>query len=141
MRPRFSLRTLFIITTTIAIVCTWFVLPTLTARRFLNALIAKDCHGADNYFHNPADRFLADWADKRWSFETSGSVSPWSFVDLARGRRTVVIQIRNFGYDQTAIRTAQFVAGAHSIGPPQISLPTYDGRVINDRGSSSEFRR
>ena len=34
MRLRFSLRTLFILTTLTAIACAWAVLPSLTAKRF-----------------------------------------------------------------------------------------------------------
>jgi hypothetical protein len=42
MRPRFSLRTLLILTALAAAACYWFVAPTLTARQFIAAMNRDD---------------------------------------------------------------------------------------------------
>src|SRR6188474_3230326 len=86
-RPRFSLRALFLLTTVAAVVCTYIVLPTLTARRFRSAVTDKDFGKADNFFRNPSDKFLAEWADKKWAFKASTNLAPWTLSQVVRGQR------------------------------------------------------
>src|SRR6478735_6083983 len=100
MRLRFSLRTLFLLMTVVASLCLWFLLPSLTARRFLAALGSEDYHSADTFFRNTDERFLADWSDKRWSFRSSGELMPLTFDQLWRNKRKLRVETTYFEFDQ-----------------------------------------
>jgi hypothetical protein len=131
MRLRFSLRTLFILTTLTAIACAWAVLPALTAKRFLNTLAAKDYQTADQFFRNPSDQFLATWAEKRWAFGATGEMAPWTFGQVLTGKREVVIRLGYFEFDQNGSRTATIAATALGLGQPTLSPVTYSGTYID----------
>jgi hypothetical protein len=131
-RPHFSLRTLFVVTTVAAVICTYIVLPTLTARRFRSAVADKDFIQADNFFRNPSDKFLAKWADKKWAFHASADIAPWSLGQIFRGQREVAIRVDYFEFDQNAHCTAITAAGSLGLGPPGISPVTYGGRYIDE---------
>jgi hypothetical protein len=47
MRPRFSLRTLLILTTLAALACGWLIIPSLRAERFIAAIHRDDLTAAD----------------------------------------------------------------------------------------------
>lgn len=100
MRLRFSLRSLFVLMTVVAALCLWFLLPSLTARRFLVALNSEDYQSADKFFRNAEDRFLADGADKRWSFRSSGELMPLTFDQLWRNKRDLRVEATYFEFDQ-----------------------------------------
>jgi len=141
MRPRFSLRTLFFLTTLTALVCTWLTLPTWTARRFVNTLNAEQWEAADNLFSNPDDCFLAHWADIRWGFQCNAEIAPRSWADALRGRRKVLIYIRYFALDQNASQV--FIANAGALSLSQItSQPVkYDSTYIDEaRGAARRIR-
>jgi hypothetical protein len=59
MRLRFSLFALFLLTTLVAIVCYWFALPTINARKFVTAIEAKNFDSADRMFIQPQHQFIA----------------------------------------------------------------------------------
>ncbi len=136
-RPRFSLRALFVLTTVAAIVCTYLVLPTLTARRFIASVTDENFAEADNFFRNPTDKFLVDWADKKWAFKASADVAPWSFSQIFRGKRDILIRVGYFEHDHDASCMALVTAGSLGLGPPIISPVSYGGRLIDEiRGST-----
>jgi len=136
MRPRFSLRALFFITTISAVTCTYIVLPTLTARRFRSAIAAKNFVQADNFFRKPSDKFLAELADRKWAFRASADLAPWSLGQIFRGEREVVIGIGYFEFDQNASCTATTAAGSLGLGSPEVSPVSHGGRFIDEaRGS------
>jgi hypothetical protein len=141
MHLRFSLRTLFILTTLTAIACGWAVLPSLTAQRFLNTLAEKDYPQADLFFSNPADQFLAAWADKRWAFSATGELAPWTVGQALRGKRHVVVRLGYFEFDQNGSRTATIAATALGLGEPAISQVTYSGTYIDAVRDSDVPRR
>ena len=142
MRLHFSLRTLFILTTLTAIACAWAVLPSLTAKRFLNTLADKDYQTADQFFRNPSDQFLATWADKRWAFGATGELAPWTVGQALRGKRLVVVRLGYFEFDQNGSRTANIAATALGLGQPTISPVTYSGTYIDrPRESMRQMRQ
>jgi hypothetical protein len=100
MRLRFSLRTLFLLMTIVAALCLWFLLPSLTAQRFLAALAAEDYQSADANFRNADDRFLAEWSDKRWSFRSNGELLPLTFDQLCSNKREMRVETTYFELDQ-----------------------------------------
>lgn len=57
MRPRFSLRALFLATTVAACICFWIVLPTVRAMSFIKAIETRNYEYADGFFSN---RVLTD---------------------------------------------------------------------------------
>src|SRR5262245_9234206 len=131
MRPRFSLRTLFILTTLIALVCTWLTLPTWTARRFVKTLNAESYKAADNFFRSPDDRFLAHWADIRWGFKSKAELAPWSWADGFRGQRKVTIEVRYFAFDQNAAQVFASNAGIVGLGHLTSMPVRYDSTYID----------
>src|SRR5262245_11202609 len=98
MRLRFSLRLLFVLMTVVAAVCLWFLLPSLNARRFLVALKSEDYQSADKLFSKTEDRFLAEWAEKRWSFRSSGELMPFTFDQLWHNRRELRVETTYFEF-------------------------------------------
>ncbi len=132
MRLRFSLRTLFITTTIVAGLCVWFVLPTLSARRFLAAVANEDYKSADSFFRNPDDRVFEQWANDRWSFRSSSKL-PWPTIgQLLRGQRQVCVEISYFENDQFFSCELRAVATAFGLKKQEISPEQrngiYDGR-------------
>src|ERR1041384_916706 len=100
MRLRFSLRALFLLTVIVASMCYWFLLPTLTARRFVAAVNKEDYKAADAVFLSPEDRFLAIAAEKRWGFGASAQLLPLTFQQLCSNQRAVRVAISYFEFDQ-----------------------------------------
>jgi hypothetical protein len=128
---------LFLLTTIAAVICTYMVLPTLTARRFIASVTDKNFAEADNFFRNPTDKFLADWADKKWAFKASADVAPWSLGQVFSGQREVVIRVGYFEFDHDANCTANVAASSLGLGSPSISPVSYGGRLIDEiRGSA-----
>jgi len=134
MRLRFSLRTLFVITTLVAALCLWFMLPSLTARRFLAAVASEDYPSADEFFLQADDRVLTDWADKRWSFRSSGNLLPLTFGQLCRNQRTVRVECTYFQYDQNFKCELLIAATPFGLKKPQISKPEVLGVLYEGRG-------
>ena len=101
MRFRFSLRRFFILITLLAGFCyCWFVMPTVTAKRFVEAIAAKDYGSADQLFTDSSSRFIADSADKFWAFEATANLLPITAGQLLRGERHVRLQHTYFYLDE-----------------------------------------
>ena len=140
MRPRFSLRALFVLMTFVAVFCTWLVIPTLTAKRFLGAIAAENYPSADEFFINADDRFLSSWADKRWGFQLTGHLSPLTFGHLLRGHRQVRIAIAYFEFDQNMHSEMLVAATPLGLQTPTVSLPKRVGILIDAIDESTPRR-
>jgi hypothetical protein len=141
MRLRFSLRTLFLLMTIAAALCLWFLLPSLTARRFLAALNTGDYQSADAIFRNVDDRFLAEWSEKRWSFRSSGELLPLTFDQLWRNKREVRVEITYFEFDQYFSVESYLAATPFGLNKPE-QLPAHRvGVIYPEKGERTEFIR
>ena len=121
MRPRFSLRLMFVVMTVAAGICYWLVRPSLTARRFADAIAVEDFARADQFFDNPNDRFMRDWAAKYWGFRSHAELKPLTLGQLLRGRRHVDVQFAYFYLDKNSSGDAHIVATSFGLKPPIIS--------------------
>jgi hypothetical protein len=140
MRLRFSLRTFFILVALLAAFCYWwFVLPSVTANRFIQAIAAKDYVAADRLFSDPKDRFIAAAADKYWAFETTAELGPITFGQLLTGQRHVSLHYRYFHLDLNVDSIAQIPATPFGLQSPVIS--TVDAAMIIDRSSDAAVPR
>lgn len=138
MRMRFSLRTLFVVTTVAALFCGWVVLPWVSAKRLIRALASEDHALADRCFCNPEDCFFTAWAEKRWAFRAAGETTPWSLRQMICGRREVAVRLSYFEFDHTAVCTAIVSAAPLGIGSPTLSPVSYDGQLIDGDGTKAE---
>jgi len=93
MRPRFSLRWLFLGTALFAVFCYWLILPTVVANRFVRALAEMDYKLADTCFRSTNDRFLFDSNEKHWHFKAQAELGPRSFAHLLRGQRIISLTV------------------------------------------------
>ena len=89
MRWRFSLRTLFVLTTLFAGMCYLLILPSIHAQQFAHAIATENYELADSSFRDQNDRFLADWNEKHWRFKAKAELGQWSLSEFVRGRRLV----------------------------------------------------
>jgi hypothetical protein len=116
----FSLRALFLLTTLVAGICLWFLLPTFTAKKLLKAIDAENYAAADALFTNPADRFFADWAEKRWGLRATARLQPFTFSQLLHNRRELAVSLRYFAFDQNLEVDARLVATAFGLQKPDL---------------------
>ena len=95
MRPRlrFSLRTLFVAATVVAVVCYWMIRPTIIAERFVRAVSAKNYERADACFRSVDDRFLLEMNEKHWRFFAQAELQPGSYKEFVRGHRRIELQM------------------------------------------------
>jgi hypothetical protein len=111
MRFRFSIRSLLLLFALVAAFCYWWIArPSLFVHRFDAAVERGDFAAADAMIHPESERFLADWAEKRWAFRAHANVEPVTFSDLCRGRRPFQLTVSTFEFDQTVARVFQYVA-------------------------------
>jgi hypothetical protein len=141
LRLRYSLRTLLIVMAILALFCTWLVVPTLTANRFLSAVETREYLVADNYFRNPDDRFLNQHSEERWAFQTSAELEPWTVGQLLHGKRRIVMHLHYFEFDQNANRTANIDVTPLGASGLELTPVTHGGRYIYDRREASRPRR
>lgn len=141
MRLRFSLRALFLLTTVVAGVCLWFMLPSLTAKHFLAAIAGEDYKSADEFFLNDDDRFLAHWSDKRWAFRSSAELLPLTFGQLCRNERQVRIGITYFEFDQNFNCEMLISTTPFGLKKPVISRNERLGVILDGRGQGIPARR
>jgi hypothetical protein len=93
MRPRFSLRTLLVLTAVAAIVLTVLVtLPTLHARRFARAINNRDFATAARIQHIAENSGTALW--NQGNYELVATLKEWSLADLFSGRRRVTVYLK-----------------------------------------------
>ena len=121
MRLRFSLRTLFVLTTLVAVLCLWFMLPSLTARRFLAALNKEDYKSADKFFRIADDRFLVDWSEKRWWLRVCPQLLPLSFSQCWHNERTMRLEITYFQFDQSMKSDVLITATPFGVKNPEFT--------------------
>jgi hypothetical protein len=131
MRLRFSLRTLFVATTIAAAGCCEFVLPSVNARRFIEALAAKHYERADAYFRDANDRFLFEFHDKHWRFVARAKLERWSLRQFLRAERLLILSVA-YG-DAGPMRSRMFVVVVTRSGllTPQ---PTFVGGSFGGGG-------
>jgi hypothetical protein len=84
---------MFLAVTIIACGCYWLMLPTLNARRFVEAMRAENYRLADGCFRDPNDRFLVDWNERYWRFQVRANLETWSLGEFIRGKRMVRLSI------------------------------------------------
>jgi hypothetical protein len=114
----------------------WFVMPSLTASRLIEAVAAKDYDAADRLFRVPDSRFIASSAEDYWAFEAQAERLPITLHQLLTGRRDVLLQFGYFHLDQNVSSQAHIAATPFGLGPPVISRVD-SGRII-DRSSSAD---
>jgi hypothetical protein len=123
MRPRFSLRTLLIITGMFAGFCYyWIVMPTATAKRFMDVIGTEDYETADLFFWNSDDRVLADWKEHRWGFQSKAELAPWSLIQLLSGHRNLQLHISYFQFDQNHDIEMRIEATSFGVKSPKTGL-------------------
>jgi hypothetical protein len=93
MQLRFSLRTVFVLVTMVAGACYWFMLPTIYARGFVDAVAAADYERADALFCNVDDPFLCKLNQKHWRFHARAQLKPSSFRAFIRGERRITLTV------------------------------------------------
>jgi hypothetical protein len=136
MNIRFSLKTFFVLVTLLAAFCYyWFVLPTVTAKQFVQAIAAGDYAAADELFSNLDDRFIASSAKKYWAFESKAALLPVSLPQLLSGRRQVHLKLDYFHLDENVNTLADIRATPLGLKSPVISQ--VNSAVIIERGSSA----
>jgi hypothetical protein len=146
MRLRFSLRTLWIATTLVAVGgYFWLVRPTQIAQSFAAAVAAEDYPAADRFFTG-TNKCLAKWADEQTAFRTQARLHPLSFGQLLSGRRYVAFQVSYFEFDSTAVRRARLTATPFGLSAPNMSTKEYtetffiDSKQRYERGEPVEVK-
>src|SRR6476620_4090399 len=138
MRLRFSLRTLFLLTTVVAALCLWFILPSLTARRFLATVASEDYKSADNLFCDTDDRFLADWAEKRWSLRTVPELLPFTLSQSWHNERRIRVEATYFQFDQSMRCEVLITATPFGLQKPQILNEQRTGFLYEKRSTTPQ---
>jgi hypothetical protein len=93
MRPRFSLRTLLVLTALAAAACWWWVArPTIVAERFAAAVNRGTYAAAGELFCEPTSLELGQYASPESRFLLSAKLHPRTTQDLLRGRWRLVLR-------------------------------------------------
>jgi hypothetical protein len=116
----------------------WIVMPTLTANRFVEAIVAKDYHAADVLFDVPDAGFLVRSAETYWAFNARAERLPITLDQLLTGRRHVLLHFDYFHLDQNVSSQAHIAATPLGLGLPVISR-VGSGTII-DRSSSADVK-
>ncbi len=131
MRPRFSLRTLLILTTALALFCYyWVIMPTRTAKQFVHAINSEDYATADKLTWHSSDLTLSKWKDERWGFTTTADLAPWSIRQLLHGNRDILLQMTYFQLDETHEVRMNLAATSLGINKPN-TIGTKNNAVID----------
>jgi hypothetical protein len=131
MRPRFSLRTLLILTTALALCCYyWVIMPTRTAKQFVRAINSEDYTTADKLASHTSDLTLSKWKDERWGFSTKADLAPWSVRQLLRGNRDIELYMTYFQLDETHEIRMHLAATSLGIRKPD-TIATKSNAVID----------
>jgi hypothetical protein len=119
MRPRFSLRTLLVFTTALAVFCYyWVIRPTQTAKQFVRAANSEDYRTADKLSWHASDLSFSKWKDERWGFSANAELAPWSVRQLLQGRRDILLYMTYFQLDETHETRMHLVATSLGINRP-----------------------
>jgi hypothetical protein len=141
MRLRFSLRAMFVATTLVAALCCWFLLPTFTAKRFLNAVANEDYQSADDLFRNSGDRFFAEWSDKRWGFRSTAEMRPITLAQFFQNRRDLVVEISYFEFDQNFSMEMHMDATPFGLKKPVTSETRRLGHIYEEHSERALRKR
>lgn len=120
-RFRFSLRTLFVVATVVAVFCYWWMLPTVIAKRFLRAIDSADYATADNCFRKAEDRIFNGYNQKFWTFKLEGSLEPQTVAQFWRGERQITFQLAFGGPMPVRINEGTIVATRQGLKSPEIT--------------------
>jgi VanZ family protein len=93
----YSLKTLFIAMTIVALACYWLMLPTMNAQRFVRAIHLHDYATAESLFASEDDAFPGSFKDYD-HFVANAQLASLTWDDLWKGERRVSIAI-NYGDD------------------------------------------
>jgi hypothetical protein len=116
MRPRFSLRMLFIATAVAAgFLYYWILMPQTTARRFVDAITAGEYEAADRMYWKDVDRGLALWNKKYWGMRAEAEILPWSLGQFLDGRRNLRLHVMYFFLDENHDIEMQLAATSFGI--------------------------
>jgi VanZ family protein len=85
--PRYSLKTLFVAMTLVALTCYWMMLPTINAQRFVRAIQERDYAAADNLFIDENRFFEA--AQTTEALGNNPILSPLTWRELWTGHRHI----------------------------------------------------
>ena len=122
MRPRFSLRMMLILTAvTACFYFYWFVMPGATARRFVDSIGAENYQAADALFWIASDRTLAEQKEKCWGFQSRAELLPWTFGELCRGHRELLLHVSYFQFDQNHDVDMLIAATSFGLKSPTVS--------------------
>jgi len=138
MPVRFSLRSFFLFSALVAVICAWCVLPSMAAKRFVQAMEQGDYGVADQMFRNEEDCCLEQWGEKHWSFRASGRLLQITLGQVVGGRREVEFNINYFALDQIVNRNGLIAVSLLGAGKPRVGPERYGSRIID--GSPDALR-
>ena len=118
MRPRFSIRTLLILTGVVATACWWIVRPSIVAQRFVAAIDQNNFASIDAMWSGPklVDIYRIESLNSGqmdWRIRALPERRTWH--DLWQGVRRIHFELRNEKLDQTRSGPVTF--------PPIIATP------------------
>lgn len=119
LRPRFSLRVLFLATALIAVGCLWLILPTVRARQFINAVKSRDFKLADSYFSNPQEKFFVELAAEYPTFKSTAELQTQSMRQLWNGEQSVMGGVSIVRYQGYVTRFVVTRTGLYAENPEQ----------------------
>ena len=141
MQPRFSLRAFFAFAALVAVICTWCVLPSMAARRFVRAVEMQEFKAADEMFCNTDDRCLEKCDEDHWSFHAAGRLAPLTLGQLLSGRRLVDFNINYFALDQTVNRNGIIPVTPLGANTPQVGPERFGSKIIDSVPTSATIER
>ena len=140
MRPRFSLRTLLIFTAFFAGFCYfWIVMPSVTAKHFVDAINAEDYVAADMFFAKSDGVSFILTNNNTFGFRTKASLLPWTIGEFCSGRRGVQIINEYMAFDEHVNEVQHVVATPFGLMRPTRTSST--SSVMVDRDQRISMRR
>jgi hypothetical protein len=116
----------------ISLVTYWFVLPSITAHRFVATIVAEDYASADKMFADPDDRFLVQRFNHEdsWTFRARASIGPLTWSNLVFGNRIVALELAIGKPGRLQIRGWNLKATRTGLGAPEEDWRIFGGMVI-----------
>ena len=142
MHLRFSLRTLLVLTTLLALfLYFWVIMPTQTAQRFIRAVNSQDYATADKLVGDTRNFDLKRWKIERWGLTTETELEPWSLSQFLKGGRNVNIRMKYFQLDELFDTEIQLTATSLSMKnfrtikvlPEAVIDTSQRGRILDRR--------
>jgi hypothetical protein len=133
IRPRFSLRMMLSLTAGVAcFYYYWFVLPTATARCFVDSISSENYKTADGLFWIASDRTLVQQKEKCWGFQSRAQLLPRTIGQLCSGHRELLLHVSYFQFDQNHDIDMHIAATSFGVNSPAISS-TNAARTIDSQ--------